>query len=252
MTPVDPVSRDQIAAQLKQLRLSGMLACLDARLAQADAGDLGPGGLLGALLTDEANRRDANSLARRVKQARFDQPGHTIETLDLACHPGLPAGRVRDLAGLDWLHRHRHLILAGPVGAGKTHIATALGNQAIRAGHTVRFTTCSRLFNDLAGGHADHTWEKRLAAYTRPDLLILDDFALRELTGPQADDLYETITSRQRRSIIVTTNRQPKDWYPLFPNPVVAESLFDRLVNNAIQLDVDTPSYRARQRPTPP
>jgi len=247
---IPPTSQANLTRSLKTLGLSGMLDTLPTRLAQAAAGDLGFQEFLQTLLLDEINRRDSNAYTRRVKAAHFDQPGATIETFQLDADPNLPAARIRDLTALDWWHQHRHLIISGPVGCGKTHLATALAIQIIRAGGTARFTTCSRLFDDLAGGHADGTWARRLRTYTRPDVLILDDFAIRALTGPQADDLYEIITNRPAASIIATTNRHPQDWYPLFPNAVVAESLMDRLVNNAHQLQLDTPSYRARTRPT--
>src|SRR5574342_101914 len=115
------------------------------------------------------------------------------------------------------------------VGVGKSHVAQALGHQAIRIGAEVRFAKTSRVLADLAGGHADRTWAKRLAELARPAVLILDDFAMRELTVQQADDLYELVSERARlgRSLVITSNRSPVDWYPLFPNPVVAESLFD-------------------------
>ena len=80
-------------------------------------------------------------------------------------------------------------------------------------------------------------------------MLILDDFAMRELTPAQADDLYELINERAGRSLILTSNRSPADWYPLFPNPVVAESLLDRLINNSHQLLMNGASYRPRNRP---
>ena len=80
-------------------------------------------------------------------------------------------------------------------------------------------------------------------------MLILDDFAMRELTPAQADDLYELITERAGRSLILTTNRAPSDWYPLFPNPVVAESLLDRLINTSHQVFMNGPSYRPNKRP---
>ena len=107
----------------------------------------------------------------------------------------------------------------------------------------------SRTLAHLAGGHADRTWDKRLRELTRPAVLILDDFAMRELTAPQADDLYELITERAGKSLVLTSNRSPADWYPLFPNPVVAESLLDRLINNSHQVFMNGPSYRPSKRP---
>ena len=250
MNPTTHPDRTQLADSLKTLRLSGMADTLETRLAQAGDGQLGFTDFLQALCLDEITRRDTTALHRRTKAAKFELDGR-FETFDFTADPGIPAAQIRDLAAGDWVRQGRHLIISGPVGAGKTHIATALGHATIRGGGTCRFTTTSRMLADLAGGHADRTWDKRVRAYTNPNLLILDDFAMRELTPPQADDLYEIVAARTRRSIIVTTNREPTDWYPLFPNPVVAESLFDRLVNNAHHLNINTPSYRTKQRPTP-
>ena len=112
-----------------------------------------------------------------------------------------------------------------------------------------RFLKTSRALAHLAGGHADHTWHKRLAELARPAVLILDDFAMRELTAAQADDLYELISERAGKSLILTSNRAPQDWYPLFPNPVVAESLLDRVINNSHQVFMNGPSYRPNKRP---
>ena len=112
------------------------------------------------------------------------------------------------------------------------------------------------MLSDLAGGHADRTWGQRIREYTKPLVLILDDFAMREHTAMQADDLYELISGRavNGRPLILTSNRSPKDWYNLFPNPVVAESLLDWLINTSHQILMDGPSYRPRKRPgaTPP
>jgi DNA replication protein DnaC len=133
----------------------------------------------------------------------------------------------------------------------ETHVAQALGHLAIRQGADVRFSKTSRVLAHLAGGHVDRSWPRRLAELARPPLLILDDFAMRELTAQQADDLYELISERAQtgRSMITTSNRSPVDWYPLFPNPVVAESLLDRLINTSHQVFMNGPSYRPNKRP---
>jgi DNA replication protein DnaC len=142
------------------------------------------------------------------------------------------------------------VILCGPVGVGKTHLAQALGHQACRAGYKVLFMKTSRLLSDLGGGRADDTWEKRLQHYLKPNLLIIDDFALKEFTKTQAEDLYELIDRRYHSSsMMVTANRIPKDWYPLFPNPVIAESALDRLVSGSHVITLTGKSYRAFLRP---
>lgn len=238
----------QLAATLRSLGLSGMLDTLDARLAQAHGGDLGHLEFLQALCEDEIARRDAAALVRRVHNARFERTV-TLEEYDFGFNPGVPAAVIRDLATLRFLDAGESVILHGPVGVGKTMVAQALGHAACRRGHAVLFTKTSRLLGDLAGGHADRTFERRLRAWARPALLILDDFAMREFTAAGADDLYELVTERAGRSLVITANRAASDWYPLFPNPVVAESILDRVVNSAHHVFMDGRSHRPMRRP---
>jgi DNA replication protein DnaC len=235
---------------LRALKLSGMLETLDARLAQARAGELGHLDFLQVLCQDEITRRESMSMARRLRRAHFDQQT-TLEEFDFHASPKLPAAQIRDLAALRWLHNGESILLHGPVGVGKSHVAQALGHLAIRHGAEVRFYKTSRILAHLAGGHADRSWPQRLGELARPHVLILDDFAMREYTAQQADDLYELISERAQagRSLITTSNRNPPDWYPLFPNPVVAESLLDRLINTSHQVFMNGPSYRPNKRP---
>ena len=242
------ILRPALADSLRALKLSGMLETLDARLAQAQGGDLGYLEFLQILCDDEITRREQVAMGRRLRRARFDTET-TLEGFDFSANPKLPAAQIRDLAALRWLQAGESIILYGAVGVGKTHVAQALAHLAIRAGAEVRFAKTSRALAELAGGHADGTWTRRLRELTRPAVLVLDDFAMRELTPAQADDLYELITERASRSLILTSNRSPVDWYPLFPNPVVAESLLDRLINNSHQLFMNGASYRPHKRP---
>ncbi|WP_405918289.1 ATP-binding protein [Streptomyces sp. NBC_00728] len=142
--------------------------------------------------------------------------------------PSSPRPGSATLPATRWLHAGESVTLFGPVGVGKTHIAQALGHLAVRQGAQVRFTKTRRILVELAGGHADRTWDSGSANWSAPTcsyVLILDGFAMRQLGAAQADDLYELVSERQSRSLIITSNRAPSDWYPLFPNPVVAESL---------------------------
>jgi DNA replication protein DnaC len=235
---------------LRTLRLSGMLHTLEARLAQARAGELGHVEFLQVLCHDEIGRRESQAITRRIRRAQFEQQ-LTLEQFDYTASPKLPAAQIRDLAALRWLAAGESVVLYGPVGVGKTHIAQGLGHLAIRQGAEVRFAKTSRVLATLAGGHADRTWDKRLRELVRPHVLILDDFGMRQLTATQADDLYELISERSAAggSLILTSNRSAVDWYPLFPNPVVAESLLDRLINTSHQVFMNGPSYRPNKRP---
>ncbi len=238
----------QLEASLRTLRLSGMVDTLDARLSQARVGELGHLEFLSMLCQDEIARRDATALERRLKAAHFETTAN-LEEYDFAYNPKTPTAAIRDLATLRFIEAGESVIIHGPVGVGKTMIAQALGHAACRRGYTVVFTKTSRLLADLAGGHADRTWAARLRRWARPDLVILDDFAMRDFTPPQADDLYEVITERAGRSLILTANRAASDWYSLFPNPVVAESILDRLVNGAHHIAMAGRSYRPNKRP---
>jgi DNA replication protein DnaC len=114
----------------------------------------------------------------------------------------------------------------------------------------VLFTKTGALLTDLAGGRADGSHAQRLRRYLNPALLILDDFAMREYTLPQTEDIYDLVARRYRRgALILTTNRQPQDLYALFPNPVLAEGLLDRLLNSAYVVTMLGRSYRPQQRP---
>jgi len=242
------VRTHQLETTLRSLALSGMLDTLDVRLSQANAGELGHVEFLQTLCEDELARRDAAGIARRVRAAHFEQTC-ALEDYDFSFNPKIPAARIRDLATLRFVEAGESVVLHGPVGVGKSMIAQALGHQACRRGYTVAFTKTSRLLADLAGGHADRTWEARLRRWARPSVLVLDDFAMRAFTPTQSDDLYELITERTGKSLIATANRAATDWYSLFPNAVVAESILDRVVNSAHHIHMDGKSYRPNARP---
>jgi DNA replication protein DnaC len=238
----------QLEESIKRLKLFGMADTLETRLAQASSGELGYIEFLQALLEDEAARRDATGLERRLRAARFEQIC-LIEDFDFGFNPKIEAAKIRDLNTLRFVEAGESIIFHGPVGVGKSMIAQALGHQACRRGYSVAFTKTSRLLADLAGGHVDRSFESRLARWARPVIVIFDDFAMRDFTLSQSDDLYELVCSRAGKPSIFTAHRQASDWYALFPNPVVSESILDRIVNSAHHVHMDGRSYRPSRRP---
>ena len=239
----------ELQTQLKTLRLGGMLHTLELRRVQAEEQRLGHLEFLALLLDDEIDRRQSKMLAQRLHRARFEEE-KTLEEFDWSYNPQIPAEQLRNLATCGFVERRESVLLFGPVGVGKTHAAQALGHAACRAGHTVLFTKTTAMLRDLAGGRADGSWEPRLRRYLQSDMLILDDFGMREFTPTQAEDLYELICERYRAgSMVVTSNRSPRDWYALFPNPVLAESALDRLVNSAHHVTLRGRTYRPLRRP---
>lgn len=238
-----------LQGRLRALKLQGMLDTLELRLDQAQQERLGYLEFLEFLLQDELERQDQRSLARRLALARFEEVC-TLTGFDFSYNPKIPAQRIRDLAAGHFIQQKASILICGPVGVGKTFIAQALGYQACLLGYRVLFTKTVRLLADLGGGHADGTWERRLKEYLRPNVLILDDFCLSPLTEQQSEDLYQLVDERCRRGpIIATSNRSPEHWYELFPNPVLAEAVLDRLVNASHHLTLSGRSYRRRLRP---
>ena len=239
----------QLENKMRSLKLNGMLDTLELRLTQAQKDGLGFTQFLELLLEDEVQCRANKRLTGRITKARFEE-AKSLEEFNFHFNPKVPTQYIHDLATCRFIERKESIIFCGPVGVGKTHLAQALGHQACRLGYSVLFSKASRLLSDLGGGRADGTWEKRLRRYLKPDLLILDDFAMKELTKFQAEDFYELIDQRYRSgSMIATANRSPEDWYPLFPNPVIAESALDRLVSCSHVIALTGKSYRALLRP---
>lgn len=243
------VRASELQTNLKALRLGGMLHTLDLRRQQAEDQRLGHIEFLALLLDDEIDRRQSKMLAQRLHRARFEEQ-KTLEEFNRNYNPQIPAEQLRNLATCTFVERKQSVLLCGPVGVGKTHAAQALGHAACRAGFSVLFTKTGAFLRDLAGGRADGSWEPRLRKYLQSEVLILDDFGMREFSPSQAEDLYELICERYRSgSMIVTSNRRPHEWYALFPNAVLAESALDRLVNSAHHVVFRGRTYRPLRRP---
>lgn len=235
--------------QLKTLRLGGVLETLDLRVQQAQKDSLGYLEFFQLLLQDEVERREAKKLNLRLSKAAFEEE-KTLEGFDFSFNPKLNARLIRDLGNCAFIEKQEHVLLYGSAGVGKTHLAQALGHQACRLGYDVLFTKTVKLFRFLLAGRADHSWEKRIKKYLAPDLLIIDDFGLSALTTIQAEDFYEIVTERHlKSSIVLTSNRPPQDWVPLFPDPVMANSALDRLAHHAHHIIMEGDSYRRKLSP---
>ena len=155
-----------------------------------------------------------------------------------------------DLTSLRFLDAGQSAIILGPVGVGKTHLATALGHMAIRRRHTVLFARSDKLFTRLRAARLDNTVDTEIRRLTAIDVLIIDDFALRPLGATETSDFYEIIVERHRaKTTIVTSNREPAEWLTMTADTLLAQSAIDRLTATAHTLVIEGPSYRQRTRP---
>jgi DNA replication protein DnaC len=235
----------QLTPMLRTLRLSGILETLEVRNRQAVEQQSSFVEFLTMLLHDEVERRAQSKLRLRLRRAAFD-PTKTLEGFDFSFNPKLNKAQVFDLATCAFIERHEAVLVYGPTGVGKSHLAQALAHEACRRGHEVLFINTDKMLVHLAGGRADGTREQRLARYTRPDLLVLDDFGLKALRPPGPEDIYDVINERyERGSILLTSNRDRAEWPDLFGEPLLASAALDRLTHGAHFVEITGQSFRA-------
>ena len=238
----------QLTPKLKQLRLSGVLATLDARHRQAIDGQWAYVECLERLLEDEIERRAQQPLALRVRRAALNTT-KTLEGFEWSFNPTINRQQVLHLASCDDIRQKRHVLICGPTGVGKSHLAQALAHDACRQGVDVLFANTHKMLQHLHGGRADGSWAKRLQLYLRPELLVLDDFGLKPLVDPAPSDLYDVMNERDEvGSILVTRNRAPTEWPDLCGNPLLAAAGLDRLAHHAETVVITGRSFRAQGR----
>ena len=174
----------QLIPLLKRLRLSGILETLEVRNQQAIAGKWTYVEFLARLIEDEVERRAQKQLALRIRRAAINTT-KTLEGFDFDFNPTINRQQVLELATCAYIRQKRNLLICGPTGVGKTHLAQALTHEACRRGYSALFVNTYRMLQHLNGGRADGTLEKRLQTYLRPDLLVLDDFETVAPAGPR-------------------------------------------------------------------
>jgi len=240
--------KHQLAGQLRQLRMSGVLETLENRNRQAVDGQWSYIEFLTRLLEDEIERRSQKQLSLRLRRATLNTT-KTLEGFDFSFNPHINRQQILNLAGCDYVREKRNALLCGPTGVGKTHLAQALGQEAARQGFDVLLVSVQKLLSHLNGGRADGSWERRFATYLRTDLLILDDFGLKPIQPPGPEDLYDVINERyEKGSILLTSNRAPSEWPDIFLDPLLASAGLDRLLDRAEVVVIRGASFRAQNR----
>jgi len=235
----------ELTPHLKRLRLSGVLDTLEVRTQQAIADKWTYVEFLSRLVQDEVERRAQKQLELRLRRGLVNTT-KSLATFDFGFNLGINRQQVFDLATCEFIRQHRNCLIVGQTGVGKTHLAQALALEAARQGFDVLFVNTHKMLQHLAGGRADGSYDRRLAGYLKPDLLILDDFALRPLppaTG--AGDMYDIIDERhERKSTAVTSNRAPAEWQELFADPLLGNAALDRLADDAHVVAITGRSFR--------
>jgi len=241
----------ELKTVLKRLKLSAMLATLPDRLAYARKEKLDYAEFLELVVSDEVERRDQKHISNRLAAAGFEEEC-TLERFDWSAKIRIDKARLMDLFGLHFIERRENVIFCGPVGVGKSFLAQALGHAACRANYRVRFTKADLLLKTLARSRADNSFDRELRGFISPDLLVVDDFALRKLSSQATSDFYDLLIERHTRSSsILTSNRGVDEWMAVFDEPMLGQSALDRFCHRAHQFVIDGESYRKRMAPAP-
>ena len=234
---------------MKQLRLGQLLATLPERLTLAERESLPIEDFLLALFTDEVERRHGAAASRRADAAGLD-PDMVFERWDKSAKVTFDRRVLQELSALRFVEAHRNVVILGPVGVGKTFVASALGHVACRSGFNVRLHRADDLLRFLRQSRLDNSREALMVELSTVDLLIIDDFALEPMTRDESRDVYQLFVERTARAAtIITSNRDTSDWLALFDDPLLGQSAVDRFKNNAYDLIIDGESYRSRLKP---
>lgn len=233
---------------LDRLKLDHLEAQLDRVCEQASAKDLDYKDFLVSALDAEWRGRFQRNVESRLRQARF--PWHkTLEQFDVDFQPSLDRRQLRELAGCGFVERASNVVILGPPGVGKTHLAVAFGVKAVEAGYTVRFMTLETLMTRLTRAKRENRLERVLQQLTYPKLLILDEIGYLPLNREEASLFFRLVVRRyERASTIVTSNKSFVDWGEVFNDHVLATAILDRLLHHATTLNIKGESYRLKEK----
>jgi len=237
-------NRVQLKQQLRSLKLSGMTDTIDLRLDQAEQQQLAHSEMLSLLIDDELEARRNRKLARLIAQAKL--PGNqTLETFDFRFNPSINAISIRELGTLRFIEKAENIFFIGPTGVGKTHLVRAFAHLACRKYLSVLFHNFNTLLSEIAKAEMTGRRENFLKSIIKCDLLIIDDFAFKKITPQSAEYIYTIVDERyQQKSTLFTSNRSVDDWLNIFPDPIMANAILDRIAHNAHQIIIKGESYR--------
>ena len=239
---------ETLSTTLKKLRLSGLAETLEVRLHEASGNRLTHQEFLELILQDELLVRQQRQIARRVKSAAFREVKN-LEDFDWSFNPSIKRDQMYDLATGRFLREHRDVLMCAPPGSGKSHLVQAIGYHLIKTGHLILYRSIFDVVRDFLHDEAMDGHDRIMSRYLKPDLLIIDDFGMKQLPKRSGEFLFEIVMRRyETRSTMMTTNRPLEDWGKLLGDVPTATAILDRFLHHAEIITITGKSYRLRNR----